>query len=147
MRFFSPGRFYQTPPYELHVQRGCPNLYVYETFLECHLAGFLMHAHLGPIRLYTSFFCCHLYGDVGRLKQVMLIFVVCVQGFEVCVDKAGRTFLGLLFREVLCHAFFFCKKNDDGFTGGFCCPSKRRPGRGRGSFTKPFSPNVTNVKK
>lgn len=40
----------------LHVQRGHPNLYLYEAFLECYAAGFQMHAHLGPIRLYTTRF-------------------------------------------------------------------------------------------
>ncbi len=88
-----------------------------------------------PFKTFILLVFCTFSGDVGELKQVTLIFL-CVQGFEVCVDKAGRTFC-VSCSGKFCDMQFFCEKSD-GFQEGFVAAQSRDLDGGRGCFTKPL---------
>lgn len=134
--FFS--HFFSKPGHtNLHVQRGCPNLYVYEAFLECYAAGFQTHAHFRThTPLYYSLFVIFL-GTMKASKQVMQIFL-CARVYGLC-RQSWENVLCLLFREVLWHAVFFCEKSD-GFQECFVVPQSEGLIGGRGCFTKPIPP-------
>lgn len=83
-----------------------------KAFLKCYQVGFLMHAHIGPIRL---LYYLYFFRDVEWSRQVMLIFW-CEDSGSL-LTKLGGIFLPLLFRDDQWHAIFCERRDWNGFKG------------------------------
>lgn len=101
--------------------------------------SFRTHAPL----YYLLFFLSFLWGR-WKVEASSADFFVC-KDLRSVLTKQGELFL-VSCSGKFCDMQFFCEKSD-GFSGGFCCPSKRRPCSGERLFYKTPPPQCYECKE